>query len=196
MNTLARRFASALATLACTLLPMGAAWAVPTITYTSQLNAPGMLRLGVNAAGFTDLYAYQVDLVFNPTLVQATAVTEGPFLQTGGTTFFDGGMVDNVNGLVSFTLGTLLGAGPGVTGSGILESIQFNVLRSGPAMFTFANVLTLDSALNGIAVDQLGATFAAAVPEPGAISLMLAGLGGMTVFMRRRRTAVQPSART
>ena len=187
MNSLARRLASAVATLACTLLPTGASWAVPSLFYTSATNAPGVLVLDVNGAGFSDLYAYQVDLVFNPLLVQATAVTEGPFLKTGGPTFFDGGSIDNVNGVASFTFATLLGAVPGVNGAGILESIQFSVLRSGLATFTFANVFALDSQLNTITLDSPGATFATAVPEPSQISLMLAGLGGVIVLARRRR---------
>ncbi len=188
MNTLSRRLASAVATLVCTLLPAGASWAVPSLSYTSASNAPGVLVLNVNGAGFTDLYAYQVDLVFNPLLVQATAVTEGPFLATGGTTFFDGGVIDNVNGVASFTFDTLIGAGPGVTGAGILETIRFSVLGSGLASFTFDNVLALDSQLNPITLDSPGATFAAAVPEPSQVSLMLAGLGGVIMLARRRRT--------
>jgi general secretion pathway protein D len=119
--------------------------------------------------------------------VQATAVTEGPFLQTGGATFFDGGVIDNVNGVASFTFDTLLGAGPGVTGSGVLESIQFSPLESGPASFSFANLLALDSQLNTITVDSPSASFVAAVPEPSEISLMLAGLGCVVMLTRRRR---------
>lgn len=163
------------------------AWAGPSLSYTSATNAPGVLVLNVNGAGFTDLYAYQVDLVFNPLLVQATAGTEGPFLGTGGTTFFDGGTIDNVGGVASFTFDTLLGAGPGVNGAGILETIQFSVLGSGPATFTFASVLALDSRLDAITLDARGATFAVAVPEPSQISLMLAGLGGVLALARRRR---------
>ncbi len=41
------------------------------------------LGLDVMLTGITDLYGYQFSLPFDPTLLQAIAVTEGPFLAVG-----------------------------------------------------------------------------------------------------------------
>ena len=57
----------------------------------------------VNVTGASDLYAYQMDLTFDPTVLSALSVTEGPFLPGGGTTFFIPGTIDNVGGSVTAT---------------------------------------------------------------------------------------------
>ncbi len=54
--------------------------------------------LDVNVADVTDLYAFQFDLGFDPTILSAVAVAEGPFLSSGGSTFFLPGIIDNAAG--------------------------------------------------------------------------------------------------
>ena len=44
--------------------------------------------LNIRIADITDLYAFQFDLAFNPTILSAASVTEGPFLPSGGSTVF------------------------------------------------------------------------------------------------------------
>src|ERR1017187_8890134 len=57
--------------------------------------------LSVNISGAADLYGYQFDLGFNPTVLQAISVTEGAFLGTGGPTIFLPGTIDNVGGSIT-----------------------------------------------------------------------------------------------
>src|SRR5690349_16751681 len=57
----------------------------------------------VNVSGVADLYAFQFDLTFDPTLLFAVLVTEGGFLPGGGTTFFIPGTIDNVGGDITAT---------------------------------------------------------------------------------------------
>jgi hypothetical protein len=51
----------------------------------------------IRITGATDLSSWQFDLAFDPTLVRANSVTEGPFLSSSGTqsTLFVPGFIDN-----------------------------------------------------------------------------------------------------
>lgn len=178
------------ATFALALLPAGAALAAPTIS----LSGPATVQLGssfsvnVVASDFTDLYGYQFDLSFTPAVFQATGASEGSFLKAAGTTFFDGGSVNNASGIRSFMFDTLLGAGPGASGSGVLATLTFNTVGGFRSVGTFAlsNVRALNSSLNDIGV-SVGTLSVTAVPEPTAVGMMLAGLGAMAVLGHRRR---------
>ena len=78
-----------------------------------------------------DLYAFQFDLGFDPTVLTAIAVTEGPFLGSGGSTFFLPGAIDNTGGVISFTANSLLTAISGVNGNGFLATAQFTAVAAG-----------------------------------------------------------------
>jgi general secretion pathway protein D len=149
----------------------------------------------IDVSGIADLYAFQFDLSFDPALLSAVSVVEGPFLQSGGTTFFIPGTIDNVGGTVTATADTLIGPIPGVTGDGTLVQFEFAALAPGTSDLSFANEILLDSSLNEIA----NATFqngsvtvagASSVPEPSTILYTLAGLfllGAILRFSRPRR---------
>jgi len=176
------------------LLPMAGAVAAPIFGLTaSSISVPhgGLLTINVTASGLTDLYAYQFSLNFNPALFQATipSATEGPFLATAGSTFFDGGTIDNVGGQIGFVFDTLLGPGPGANGSGILDSFTFRVVGNAPAagMFSLSDVLALNSGLNVIAVGTQ--TLVVTVPEPAPIMLLLIGVGAIGWLGLRRAKA-------
>jgi hypothetical protein len=147
------------------------------------------LALSVLVSAITDLYAYQFSLAFNPAVLQATSVTEGPFLSAGGFTFFDTGSINNTTGLIAFTFDSLIGAVPGVSGSGSLAVLNFNVIGAGVSALTFSDVLFLNSASVDIApqVQNRNLTAVAVIPEPGQAALLLAGLLGVAAAVRGRR---------
>ena len=99
----------------------------------SSLNVASGANFTVSVAvsGVTDLFAFQFDLGFNPSVLKADGVTEGPFLASGGSTSFVPGAIDNVGGDVSNNADTLLTAISGVSGSGTLASFEFTALGSG-----------------------------------------------------------------
>ena len=180
MQALHRLLGSLSLALFLGIAAMTQAVAVPMLSLSSTptaVLAGGNIALDVTASGFTDLYGYEFTLNFNPTVFRATSVAEGPFLRTGGATFFDGGSIDNTAGAISFIFDTLIGPGAGVTGSGVLSRITFNALRTGVATFSLTDVLALDSNLQTIAVQTQ--TLALAVPEPGVLVLLCAGMLGM-----------------
>src|SRR5450756_44632 len=87
------------------------------------ISAGDTFTVGVAASGYTDLYAFQFDLAYNPSILSSVSVSEGSFLLTGGTTFFIAGAIYNATGVVSGTADTLLGAITGVNGGGILATV-------------------------------------------------------------------------
>ena len=160
--------------------------AVPLFQLTAgPVPAGQTLVVSALASGVTDLYGYQFTLHFDPTRVRFASVDEGSFLSSGGSTFFDGGTVDAGAGTVSFVFDTLIGAVPGVSGTGELARFAFSTLKSGSAAFSLSDVLALDATVAPIDV-QVAPTLIAAVPEPATGTLLL--LGALSVaFARRER---------
>ena len=147
------------------------------------------------AQDLADLYGYQLSLVFDPTRVQFGGVTEGGFLATAGSTFFDGGTLDAAAGRVDLVFDTLVGPGAGANGSGDLATFRFTALQGGPAAFSLDDVLAIDSGLATIAVGT--AALVLAVPEPSIGAVGSAGLFALwgVAALRRRRSATHRGPR-
>lgn len=144
--------------------------------------------LDVLVADAADLYAFQFDLAFDPTLVQVDTVAEGGFLSAGGqATSFMPGALDNLMGTVSFTAGTRVGPVPGATGDGLIVRLSFHALAPGQSDLSFGNVLLLDSALAELAATPVAGTISVtSVPEPAAVALFSLGLAALVAGARRR----------
>lgn len=161
------------------------AMALPVFSLSSS-EAGGFVRVAVSASGVTDLYAYQFSLNFDPAVLHAASVTEGPFLAMGGATFFDGGTTNNTAGQVSFIFDTLLSAVPGVTGNGVLAVISFSALQFHTfTSLSLSDVLALDSNLNVLPVTSTGLRLQ--VPEPSMLALLAMALVALTLVTKRRR---------
>ena len=146
--------------------------------------------LDVNVSDVDDLFGFQFDLNFDESLFTPLGITEGSFLSQGGSTDFFAG-INNGTGTIEFTLGLLLGAVPGVSGTGTLATFAFAATGPGSAQFSLSELSLLDSQLGEL---QSGATIntasvdviASAVPEPASAGgLMLMGIG-LAILARRR----------
>jgi general secretion pathway protein D len=162
---------------------------------TTSTSTGGTFTVDVDVSGAADLYAYQLDLAFNPSVLSAVSVTEGPFLASGGstTTFFPG-TIDNVGGTVAFNADAINGSGPGVSGSGELLAFTFDAIGNGSSTLTIQNETLLDSAFNTIADTVTAGSVTvtsgvAAAPEidaASAASALTLLLGGVAVLRGRR----------
>lgn len=167
-----------------------AAFAVPALTAQATpdpavVGSPVAVELVLTDV--VDLYAYQLSFSFDPSLLQAVGVTQGALLPGGGTTFFDGGTVDNTLGSISFTVDTLIGNVPGVSGTGVLATIAFDVVGAGTSALSFSDTLFLDSNLLDLNVQVTsGSLQTLPVPEPATLLMFGMGLAGLTAVRWRR----------
>jgi hypothetical protein len=141
--------------------------------------------LSVNISGAADLYGYQFDLGFNPTVLQAISVTEGAFLGTGGPTIFLPGTIDNVGGSITANADILNGAVSGVNGNGDLLDVTFQALAVGSSGVQLFNLIALDSFGLGLTETTADSTVSV-IPEPGTGLLLAAGMVGLFALLRLR----------
>jgi hypothetical protein len=167
------------------------ALAVPVVSITGpagNVTVGSALTLSVKITDALDLSAFQFDLAFNPAVLRAASVTEGPFLGTGGNTFFDAGSINNTTGRITSIFDTLIGAVPGVSGTGNLVTLNFNVIGAGLSSLVFSNALFLNSLSNDLnpQLQNGSVTAVAVIPEPASAALLLAGLAGFAAWRRQR----------
>jgi MYXO-CTERM domain-containing protein len=145
------------------------------------------VEVAVQVDGASDVFAYQFSVNFDPTVLEALTVTEGPFLAAAGPTFFDPGTIDNGLGSISFMFDTLLGPVAGASGSGILAYIDFDPLRQAFTTLSLSDVFLVDSSVNEIPTETVPLT--SRVPEPPTTWLAGIALLAAAVVRRRRRGA-------
>ena len=101
--------------------------------------------LSVVVDDVADLAGWQLDIAFNPVVLEAVSVREGDFLSTeGGNTFFVGDNIDNANGKITGVSAALIGTS-GSSGTGILLEVTFEAKRSGEGRLRLEKVRLGDS---------------------------------------------------
>ena len=170
---LRRMLVSVAAVLVCCIAPPLHA-NIPTVSVGSAFVGSGdVFQIPVNISSVTDLFDFQFDLSFDPSVVQLLGVSEGPFLSGGvpGSTIFFPGLIDNTAGTVTFVSDTLVGPVPGVGGSGTLASLRFQAVGPGLSPLNLSGVILQDSSLTDIpSTTSNGQVF---VPEPRALTWMM-----------------------
>jgi general secretion pathway protein D len=175
------------------LVPSAPLWAdaVISVDPPAPVVAPGQtFSLAVDVAGVSDLYGYQFDLYFNPAILSALSVSEGPFLSSGGSTFFLPGTIDNTGGTITDNGDILETAISGVSGSGTLLNFSFQALSVGDSSVQIENLTALNSFGEGLVFDQADSVVTvagAAAPEPAMGLLFAAGFVAMAIAFCLRR---------
>ena len=156
-----------------------------TVYYGETVNA------NIDIQNVTDLYAFDLDVYYNPALLSLVNVTEGAFLPTGGATDFF--VVDDTStpGAIYDIVDLLLTAVSGVSGSGTLAALQFQVVNGyGQTPITLApGSSSAGSPLLDSNFNPIDATFNSGLvqtPEPATYGLVGSGLIGLAWFLRKK----------
>jgi Cohesin domain len=177
---------------------------LPTLSISapSSVNEGASFAVNVNISNVTNFYAYGFDLSFNPSVVQATDVIQGPFLSTGGGTIFFPGLIDNPNGDIAFNAETLTGNSVVTESSGTLMTFDFLAVAPGISTFGFPDssvaLLTLlnpldpnaqPTPLNNFMTEgaEVQVKGSAAMPEPSSVCLLLAGVSALFLMALTKR---------
>jgi general secretion pathway protein D len=195
IKALAQFTASAfLASLVIGSLPAQATL-ISVVPSASTITQGQSFSVDIRVSGVSDLYGFEFDLGFNPSILSATSIIEGAFLALGGPTLWFPGTIDNSGGTISYTADSLQSIVPGVNGDGILASVNFTALATGSSELTISGVTLLDSALADISFDNPQNTHIVinsnsgptpSVPEPATFGLLAIGLIVLTFSYHKR----------
>lgn len=106
--------------------------------------------LDIAVADVEDLYGWEVQLYYDPSVLSATGVTEGPLLKSVGGTYFNFTFNDGYNatsGRVK-AFDTLIGLIPGVSGAGVLFTVTFRTVSLGMTIIDLAGTILADPSSN------------------------------------------------
>jgi hypothetical protein len=126
--------------------------------------------VNINISDVVDLYGWEFKLGWNSTILDAIAVTEGPFLKRGDSTFFTY-KINNTEGFVLVDC-TLLGDIPGVGGNGTLATIEFHVKTVGECTLDLYDTILVSSAEQPIPHTAIDGYYYTAVRDVAVVDLV------------------------
>ena len=112
---------------------------------TIMSNVGGSITVNVNIQGVVDLFSYELKLGFNPGILAVTSVTEGPFIITQTTSPMGTYFVTSTYSSFIYVACVTLGRYPGVSGSGTLVTMTFDVIEAGTVDLDLYDIILLDS---------------------------------------------------
>lgn len=198
-STISRLILSAFIAL---IVPASAlADAALSVSSPSSLPQGTTFTVDVNISGAVNLYDFQLDLIFNPNVLQATGITEGTFLSGGdprtNPTIFLAGTIDNVGGSITSNADSLEGDASGMSGNGTLIEFAFTALASGTSVLTIQNEILQDPAgpLTGAVMSDTTTPGSVNVigggpvpaPEPSSLAFLVSAVGAFGLFVMLKR---------
>jgi len=124
--------------------------------------------VNIDIADVDFLYAWELKISFDPTLVECIDVVEGSFLQSAGLTVFVMGGIDNTAGYAWFGC-TLLSPAPSVTGSGTLATVTFHCLGPGDTDLHLYETLLYDETMTSIPHNTADGLVSQRLPPVGGV---------------------------
>ena len=104
----------------------------------TPIHTDDTFTVDISAEAVFDMAGWQFDIAFDPAILEAISVSEGNFLKTGGTTFFQGGSIDNVAGKITALSAARLST-QGVSGTGTLLQVRFKAKSDGETKLVLQN---------------------------------------------------------
>lgn len=146
---------------------------IPQSIIDPSIGPDSTFRINASVAAVVDLFTWQVNISFRPTVLNAmSAFYPSDHVFAGRNIIPVVPVIDNVRGCVSFGA-SLIGDQPGFDGSGRLCQIEFKVVDRGYSGFNFSkpyggDTFLLDSWLNLIPADVMDGYFdnRLAIPQP------------------------------
>jgi len=179
------------------LFVTGVAAQSATLTATSSqasYTVGSSVRVDLTVSNVADLYAFQLDVSFDPAILSVQFADEaGDFLANGVS--FSPGLIDNTTGSVRFIADAMSGTSSSVTGSTTLATLTFAGIGPGTANVVPTNIILLDSQLSPIDVSATGMSIDVAgtnpVPEAGTYQLVGTGILVLCFRLLRQRWRTQ-----
>jgi len=107
----------------------------PNLSY----GIPGeSFTIDIQIADVVNLYGWQVNMSFNPSVVEVVNITEGEFLKDQPEGTSGDSRIENEKGWATFSWLTI-GKQPGVYGDGQLATVEFLILTEGESVFNMTN---------------------------------------------------------
>jgi hypothetical protein len=143
-------------TLVSILFPLSVLGDLATVTvqpYMSTVWGTGKtFVVNVTVTGVMNLYAVEIKLYYDASILNCTGVSEGPFLKSAGGTYFDyaaNDSFDATHGRVR-AFDTLMGQVPGVNGSGTVFTVTFETKNVGISALDLEDIILADINSNRI----------------------------------------------
>ena len=136
---------------------------------TSEGNVGENFTIEVKVSNVTDLYGYEFHLRWNSTLLDCVEVSEGPFLKSGGSTFFTY-KINNTKGSIVVDC-TLIGNVQGVDGTGTLATVKFYIETIGECPLDLYDTILINSIEESIVHSAIDGYFYTLVRDIAIINL-------------------------
>jgi hypothetical protein len=132
------------------LCSYGAAQELRVKPATKSVNLGEEFVIEIEVADIVDLYGHQFDIHYNPGVLEYLSYSYGPFLSRNGQdpTFPLSPKISP--GLIHNCVNTRMGDVDGISGTGILVSVNFRVIAGGQSSILLDNMLLVDSSINTI----------------------------------------------
>ncbi len=119
--------------------------AVLTVQVSSgSFSREDSFSVAIDIANVTDMAGFQLGVVFDPAILEASKMEEGSFLSDSGGTYWLEPNINNTKGTITGVMGAKTGKG-GVDGGGTLATIVFKAIGTGETSIELCNISLSDS---------------------------------------------------
>jgi len=122
---------------------------------SAEVNTGTKFTVAVSIENAQDASAASFAISFNPKALKLVTVQDGGFLSQGGKASSLSPGIDNDNGAATVSLTRPAGS-PGVSGSGVLASLQFEAVGPGTASITFSQASVADASQTSLPTSSSG----------------------------------------